>query len=246
MKRRVIQIAGSTQLVSLPRKWAIKQGIQKGDEIDVVEDGDKIVISTNKVLEVKKVQLDVKKIDNLLIRMLSAYYKAGYDEVELRFNGTFPTERIADELKKHMPGFEILDQTKSHCLIKSISEEHVVEFEASLRRVFLITITMAKNMLETLKNPKENDPKQFLVLEQTNNRFTNFCERLLNKHGLDSYKNSNLIYTIVWELEKVADELKYMALFLVLKMRLMQHRLAMQQRRQQLMLILAHLWCLAV
>ena len=29
MKRKVIQIANSTQLISLPRKWTIKYGIKK-------------------------------------------------------------------------------------------------------------------------------------------------------------------------------------------------------------------------
>ena len=46
MKRKVIQIAESTQLVSLPRKWALKYGVKKGDEVDVLEEGNKIVVST--------------------------------------------------------------------------------------------------------------------------------------------------------------------------------------------------------
>ena len=33
MKRRVIQIGNSTQLISLPRKWAQQFGVKKGDEI---------------------------------------------------------------------------------------------------------------------------------------------------------------------------------------------------------------------
>ena len=34
MKRKVIQIANSTQLISLPRKWSQKYGVKKGDEIN--------------------------------------------------------------------------------------------------------------------------------------------------------------------------------------------------------------------
>jgi len=42
MKRRVIQIADSTQLVSLSRKWAIQRGIKKGDELEVKEEGNRV------------------------------------------------------------------------------------------------------------------------------------------------------------------------------------------------------------
>ncbi len=107
-----------------------------------------------------------------------------------------------------------MDQTNNLLLIKSISEEQISEFDTSLRRVFLITITMAKNILESLKDPKTNNPNTCLTLEETNNRFTNFCERLLNKKGYNNTKDSNMIYTIVWELEKVADELKYIAQYM--------------------------------
>ncbi len=210
MKRKVIQIAGSTQLVSLPRKWALKQGIKKGDEIDVLEEGERIIISTNLKHEVKKKVLEVKKIDNLLRRVLSALYKSGYEEVELRFDNLSASDKISEDLKKHMLGFEILDQSSSHCLIKSISEEQPSEFEPSLRRLFLITNTMAKNVLDTLKNPGKISATQYLVLEQTNNRLANFCERLLNRKINLSSKDSNNLYTIVWELEKIADELKYL------------------------------------
>ena len=41
MRRKVIQIAGSTQLISLPRKWAIRQGIEKGEELNIDEQGNK-------------------------------------------------------------------------------------------------------------------------------------------------------------------------------------------------------------
>ena len=33
MKRKVIQIAESTQLISLPRRWAMKCNVKKGDEL---------------------------------------------------------------------------------------------------------------------------------------------------------------------------------------------------------------------
>ena len=59
MKRRVIQIAESTQLVSLPRKWAKKYNIKKGDELEVEIEGSSVRITTDNVIEVTKKALQI-------------------------------------------------------------------------------------------------------------------------------------------------------------------------------------------
>ncbi len=87
MKRRVIQIANSTQLISLPRKWTLQFGIKKGDELEVEEKGNKIEVSTEKSRDIEKVVLDVSDLDrSSLIYYLRAAYRRGFDMVEVRFN----------------------------------------------------------------------------------------------------------------------------------------------------------------
>ena len=58
IKRRVIQIANSTQLISLPRKWTQKYNIRKGDELEVEEDGDRILVHTETVPNTKEIEVD--------------------------------------------------------------------------------------------------------------------------------------------------------------------------------------------
>ena len=53
MKRKAIQLASQTIVVSLPAKWVRQQGIKKGDEIDVEERGKELVIG-NKMPNKKK------------------------------------------------------------------------------------------------------------------------------------------------------------------------------------------------
>lgn len=43
--RRVIMVANSTMLVSLPWAWCKSQGIRKGDELRVVTQGNMVVIT---------------------------------------------------------------------------------------------------------------------------------------------------------------------------------------------------------
>ena len=67
IKRKVIQIANSTQLISLPRKWSQQYGINKGDEVNVDEQRSKIIISIEKAAELKSVEIDVTGLDRTTI-----------------------------------------------------------------------------------------------------------------------------------------------------------------------------------
>ena len=91
MKRSVIQIANSTQLISLPRKWALKYGIKKGDELEVEEQGNKLYIGTEKTQESGNIEVDITGLDRdsfmFLIRIL---YIRGYNEIKLIFNNDKP------------------------------------------------------------------------------------------------------------------------------------------------------------
>ena len=63
MKRKVIQIANSTQLISLPRKWSLQFGIKKGDELEVEEKGSQIIVSTEKGVKNKKIKITVCRLN---------------------------------------------------------------------------------------------------------------------------------------------------------------------------------------
>ena len=151
IKRRVIQIAGSTQLVSLPRKWAIKNNIKKGDEIDVIEDGDKIIVSANDVKKSEKVKLDINNYKLFVLRAVASLYKSGYDEVELKFDDFKLVKDLPQQINELLPGFEVLDQTTNSLLIKSVATEDNAEFDSALRRIFIVTVAMGRNIFEILE-----------------------------------------------------------------------------------------------
>ena len=67
MKRKVIQIADSTQLISLPRKWSLAHGIKKGDELEITEKGRQLTVSITQMGEQDslKTNLDLTKMPKL-------------------------------------------------------------------------------------------------------------------------------------------------------------------------------------
>ncbi len=208
MKRRVIQIANSTQLVSLPRKWAVQHGIKKGDEVEVKEEGNSILISVDSEIAVEKTSIDFRGKYHIIHRALSALYKKGYDEIEIIFDSTEELSMIISTIEKEFIGFEVVEQGKNSLVAKNVSKIEYGEFNSIIKRLWFSLISMAEDSLEAAKNPNDVDLKNIALRDTNINKLTDFCRRSLNKGGVKT-KHPNLIYHIVEELEKIGDEYKY-------------------------------------
>lgn len=209
MKRKVIQIAGSTQLVSLPRQWAKRNNIMRGQEIEVLEDGDRIIVMASSEPVTEKAELDITNLGEMTARCIHALYKRGIDELRVTFDEPSKIKLLQDAIGKEAVGFEILDQGENHCTIKYVSG-NLEEFDSVLRRTFLLLLTMTSQAYEFLRDGKYEALQNTAFLEEANNRFTTICRRYLNKSGTNFGGKVGPMYYIVEELEKVADEYKYL------------------------------------
>ncbi len=209
MRRKVIQIANSTQLVSLPRKWALLHNVKKGDEVDIEEKGNKLLISTDGNKEGEKIEFDIKHLEPMTARFIHALYKRGIDEIKINFDKPTELEIVQKALGKETVGYEIVEQSKNFCVVKNVSGD-LEDFEPILRRTFLLLITMADDGLVALKAKSSIDLTNLLPLEESNNRFTTTCRRYLNKKGHPSIPVIGPLYYIIEDLEKIADHYKYL------------------------------------
>jgi phosphate uptake regulator len=213
MKRKVIQIADSTQLISLPRKWAVRHGIKKGDELNIEEDGNKIMISTDNTFQPEKVELDITSLDPMILRSIFALYKRGVDEIRINFEDSEQMKYVQAAIGREAVGFEITDQGKNYCIIKNVAGEPG-EFDSVLKRTFLLLISMTKESLESIKNGDFEHLKNIAFLEEANNRFTTTCRRYLNKIGGNNFKYIGPLYYIIEDIENLADQYKFLCNFL--------------------------------
>ena len=211
MMRKVIQIADSTQLVSLPRKWALQHGIKKGDEVEVAEEGNKIIISTESLAPLDKKEIDVSELEPMILRAIVALYKKGVDEIKVTFNEPNLINSVQKLIGKEAVGFEITDQGKNYCIIKQVSGE-LEDFDPLLRRTLLLLVSMADRTYEALKSGSQDELRNTAFLEEANNRFTTSCRRFLNKKGYPDSRKTGPLYYIVEELENLADQYKYICL----------------------------------
>lgn len=209
MKRKVIQIADSTQLVSLPRKWCLANNIRKGDELEVTAEGKKIIVSCGPDNTIESAEIKIKDFGLLAPRVIQTLYKKGVDEIRVHFNNPEELKLVQKAIKGATVGYEIVDQSAKGCLVKNISS-NIMGFDAMIRRTFLLLLSLAEESAKALKKKDFDTLNNLITLEASNNRFTTVCRRYMNKTGSGKDYKLGPLYYLVENLEKVADEYKYL------------------------------------
>lgn len=216
IKRKIVQHGNTSLTVSLPIKWAKRYNLNKGDEIDVEEKNNTIIVSTEKSFKIDAQEIDTKNMDKKTLNwLLSALYKRGHDEIKIFFED--PTHmQVIQERVNQLLGYAIIEQTHNNCVIKNISEALEGEFNSTLKRAFLLTISMGEGILDVIEKGDDLKKLQGLLgMEETNNQLTGFCHRIINKKGYKDYQKTSFVYTIIWLLESIADEYRDICKFFI-------------------------------
>src|SRR3989344_999578 len=203
MLRKVSKIGPSTLMISLPSRWVKKLGIKKGQELDILEEGDSLKVRSRINDSNDTVSIEVSN-EMLLTRYLNSLYTSGCDEIKISLGGGLDVSRI-EPLIEQLLGYEIVEQAGSKITIKDVARSLNKEFDSVLRRMFLINSSMGEEALLGIRSSERSRLERTIQMERTNNRFANFCMRLLNKYGYHEQNRLHTMISLVNELEKVAD-----------------------------------------
>jgi phosphate uptake regulator len=211
MKRKIIKLAEKTLVVSLPAAWVSAQGLEKGDELEVKTENEKLVLAPLTTTTVEKLTLDIQGLSNRVLRWkLSSFHKQGYDEIEL-INYSSEQYTIIEEVTQTLfIGFLVTEKTPKRILLGQVAQVDVEEFAPTLRRAFRHVQQMGRELHQAFSTQDTVLLAQLIKHEEKNNKMTNFCERLLNKNLIHKEKG-HFWYVIAWNLEKVADSFKHIA-----------------------------------
>ncbi|MBC8495247.1 phosphate uptake regulator PhoU [archaeon] len=202
MQRKAIQLAGKTIVISLPSKWVKANNVIKGDELEIEEQERRIIVSTNKVKKSDKIIIDAdENYDPLYIAYL---YQAGVDEIRVNYKDSKVYQKIQEKIPSLM-GYEIIDQGEKYLEIKNVSATLEEEFETILRRTFFLLEEIAKSSLEAIEKKEYIRLKDLLTMENSIDKFTDFCKRILNKIGYKDSLKTQFYYVIIRDLEKIGD-----------------------------------------
>ena len=211
MRRKVISLGRSTNVVSIPNSWCIQNKISKGDEIEMHENFNSLVISPMESKTYAK--LDVTNMSPMIKRILGSYYKSGFDKITVSFSTKEELYEVEEVIRDEFIGFEIISNSDDEITAKSVSEPNLEEFENMLRRMMLIITSMLESLL--LDKLSDSDKDKVILADKDVNKIADYCRRTINKNSLwaisKTLKRNPPLYFIVEQLEKIGDEARDLA-----------------------------------
>lgn len=186
MRRKLVQQGASTLMVSLPSKWAHKNKLGKGDEIEIEERGNDLLINT-KIQAKHKREITIKITSENrkdLKNILTHAYRKGFDKIIIQDIDNELLKQIRKNIDLLL-GFEITERDSKKCILENISEPLEQKYEIMLKKVFLNIKETQNQISEDLKTGKLNVSEAEEVKNQ-HDKFILFCRRLLSRQTEDN------------------------------------------------------------
>jgi phosphate uptake regulator len=204
MKRKINRVGQNTLTVSLPSKWVKDLNLKAGDELNIKDEGKKLIISPDDIKNDNPTEiiLDIDYDDKIYIRsLLGAMYRKGYDIIRIRYEDD-KIFKIVKECTNHLIGFEIMEQGNKFCIIQSFLHESEKEFENTVYKMINIIKTSINTLTEDYKNNNLINLKDMDDYRYNGWKLRDYALRILYKKKL--YCEINSAYeTILWTLEKI-------------------------------------------
>ena len=207
MRRKTIQLAKKTLVISLPSKWVKAYAIKKGDELEIETKHDSLFISLHKQQPKTSKRILAEDWGKILSRHLVGLYHKGINEFEIQFASAQHLQGIQTAVS-HMIGFEIVQQEKNKVILKDVTGPSDEDFMTVFRRLFLIVLQMFEEGIAAVKKNNKEDIKTVVLKDIEVNKFSHFCLRKINKGDVEDEYKARIYHTICVLLEKTADELK--------------------------------------
>lgn len=220
MKRRVVKHGPSTFIISLPLKWVKHYGVQRGDELEVLEEDNTLIISTEMKDRLMEIEHDISGLDRTSIMYtIRSFYRLGYDSVRLTFkNPTTIYQRKNKDINvlsvihqevNRLVGYEIMHENENFCEIKDLQDSSIKDFDQVLRRIFLLLSTTSKDFIKGAEEKNDSLLETIDEKHDTITKFVSYCLRLLNKKNHPNPKKTNYYYHVIAVLDRITDVIKY-------------------------------------
>lgn len=198
MIRKLVQHGTSTLMVSLPSKWVKKNDLKKGQDIQIIEKDDYVKISSKGIdAEKKKTEIDVDSIEDAPLRVLLAgLYRAGYDEIKLRFKQRAPVANIQKVIDS-LFGYEVNFTHETECVINSIIDDSSDLVEDMINKLFL----NSKMMFDLVFEDKINK-EDVISLKANCQKIRDYCQRMISILRFNKDKSYDY-YVFAYNLERI-------------------------------------------
>jgi len=219
-QRKIMSLGRSSLVVSLPKRWIKLNELERGDSVslDIQRDRSLVVFpGVKKKREPQRITLkvDPAEEEDSLVRKIIACYLNGYFEITLVSRDIFTVEQ--QKTVRAIAGMlymRILDSDARRIYIQTLIDESKAPVETAIRRMHIISGSMCRDALESLRNQDAELAKVVYTLDDDVDQLGFFLIRLLRGAVLDPDLAKQLglepidcldYQTLVHRIEHVAD-----------------------------------------
>jgi len=204
MKRKIIKLGQATYVASLPSKWIRKHQLEKGDYLECEEEGNTLLLSTEKGTKRSELTINVKQFDSRLVSShIETAYWLGFDPITILHNKTIPrylphlfktkdvnaAQFIGNEVNTLLVGCEIIEQTDTKTIIKDLggglSDENT---DNVLRRSLFLLKDINKEIILSLEKKDKSLLTNVELRRQYMKKLLLYYSRTINNSKLDSHQ----------------------------------------------------------
>ena len=202
MQRSIMPMGKRSCVITLPSEWLQQQKLSSGDAVDVVSEGNVLLVSVHNQKKLRSFQEDIRKLDSMLNRYIGALYKAGYDDITLSLDKK-QVKTIESVLRRTLVGFEIIQVTKNSLHIQRIAELDTIDVDTLIKQIFFTLQVIGDELVEALEQQDRTKITEIIHKDDQVNRLADSARRYLNKRQGDC-----LSYAFVEQLENIGDSYK--------------------------------------
>lgn len=185
MRRKIISQGNNSFTVTLPIGWIRECGLKGGEDVNIVEDEGKLVMSPEIIKKKKEVSVLVDEEYEKNIRfLLNELYRQGYDKVKIQVKNKKTIEIIQSLVEILFFDMEIMEKTENSCVLEVISEPTLENYNSILKKMIFII----HESMDLLINRKKG------IGNMTNKyrKYDNFCRRytfsyMKGREGFEMY-----------------------------------------------------------
>lgn len=182
MKRKLIKQGLGGYTIYLPKKWIGLRNLKPSDEVEITEEEGKLVIDSKKQPKKQEITIEIpSEIESLARRLIINPYRMGYDRIIIKYEHKKLLKIIKQVIEKHIIGFEIISYSNDSCILESITEPSIDNFNNLLNKQFFILKETTQLLLENLKKRNKERSKQIKELILNVHKHSNFLRRCISK-----------------------------------------------------------------
>lgn len=218
MKRKVVRQGHNTLTVTLPKQWTEEHNIKAGDELDLRETEEGLVMASDYHAAPKTISLNVDGMERLaLSKLLIAAFEQGYDTITLTFtkphikSWSHGKENVSDVINffvSRLIGLEILSQTPRSITIGNVSEK-LVKFEVVLSRIFFLMEEYLQHLIIAMKSGDYEDLKNRENRHDNITKFVSLATRMVIEDPALKKIEALNYHTILLTLDKATDFIRW-------------------------------------